>query len=954
VQKLSKTGLGLYNSRIFQAYLDYIRATYPGLSAQEVLDHAGIAAHEVTDTGHWFTQEDADRFHLAVVEKTGDPDISRNSGRFSASSKGMALFKQYVVGLITTETAFLAMAHLYPLFSRGATIQVKNRARGVTEIISTPAPGVEEKPYQCDNRLGTLEALPTLFTHQYATIQHSSCFHKGDDACRYIVSWRTPASFKMKLVRNYTLLCSAIGAAGALFLMPAGSFMPILMLLAGLNAAAWIIHARLKIEELETIIETGHNTAQARIENANRRYNNSLLIQEIGAATAAILNVDTLMHRLADLMHERLDFNRGLILLGDDTGRYLKYSASYGYAEDEIAALQAVDFNVGAPDAKGYPARAFAEQKPLVALQSADLFDPVDEENAQSVRVVGVQSLLCVPLVYKDISLGILALDNIGSENHLNKSDVNLLQGIAAQIAISINNARSFQKLQQSEEKYRQTLESINEGFFETDLDANIRFANKAMSRLLGRTPEQIAHRRLYGFFSSGNQSRLTSLFANLRQSQEPVSFSQFEIIDANGNTIPVDLSVSLIMGPDLTAVGFRGILRDATERLLLENKHKQLENRVRQMQKLEAIGLLAGGIAHNFNNWLSGILGNATLIRMNAGQNAQVIDKAFKIESIVEKAAKMNQQLLSYARGGNYEIKPIALNKVLQEFADTFAQTRKEIQTTLSLDPDLPNVRGDKNQIEQVFWNLYINAIDAMPDGGALTIATRCTTSAALSGKPYEVMSGRYVMVSFSDTGTGIASEHLENIFDPFFTTKKGKGTGLGLASAYGIIKSHHGYIDVTSTPGNGTTFKIFLPSVKESPAPKKAPDACIHKGTGTILVVDDEQMVLETFVELLEPLGYTVVTAASGEEALQRHGNRLDRIDIAIIDMIMPGMNGRELYAHLKMRRPSIKTLLCSGYGMNEKIMEIMEQGCDGFIQKPFSLTQISEAIRKISSIG
>lgn len=803
--KAGKNESGLYNSRVVQNYLDYIGFAYPRLDGRKLLERAGIATHEVADTGHWFSQQEVDRFHAAVVERTGDVDISRKAGRFSASSRGMSLFKQYVAGLMNTGSVLLATARIYPLFSKGASIEVKRHGRGVMEIIARPAAGVDEKPYQCDNRLGTFEALPSLFTNQEIHIEHPSCFHKGDKSCRYMVSWKSPASLKLKLVRNYTLLFSVPAAVLAFFNTPA------LLMLTALNVGVWIAHGRVKCRELEKIVENSRRSAEELIGMADERYNNSVLVQEVGRATAAILNVEALMQQLAVLMHNRLSFNRGLILLADEGVAQLRYSAGYGYSANEIAYLENAALRLTPQVAAGSLVRAFVEQKPVIAETAVELLGPACAPDPTD-PPIGVHSLLCVPIVYKEVSLGILAVDNVDGEDPLNKSDVNLLEGIAAHIAISINNARSFQKLQQSEAKYRQTLESIREGFFEIDLDKKILFANEALSRLLGRSPDDVVHSTFDRFFTLEKRVELEMLFARLQESNEPIRFSQFEIVNREGGKNPVDLSASVITDETGRTVGFRGILRDATERLQLEKKRKLMEKQLQQMQKLEAIGILAGGVAHNFNNWLAGILGNITLIRMRAAQEPKIVEKALKIESIIEKAAVMNRQLLSYARGGNYEVKPLALNSIIQGFLSTFGTIRKGIALSMDLEPDLPDAQADKSQIEQVFWNFYINAIEAMPDGGLLRVQTARVTHADLAGKPYPLSPDDYIMVAFSDTGMGIAPENLENIFNPYFTTKK-EGTGLGLASAYGIVKSHNGYIDVISEPGRGTTFKIFLP---------------------------------------------------------------------------------------------------------------------------------------------
>ena len=261
--------------------------------------------------------------------------------------------------------------------------------------------------------------------------------------------------------------------------------------------------------------------------------------------------------------------------------------------------------------------------------------------------------------------------------------------------------------------------------------------------------------------------------------------------------------------------VGFQGLIRDVTERLEAEREKRKLETQLLTAQKMESIGKLAGGIAHNFNNMLMGIQGNISLINMDIEKNNPVYEKTRTIEKIVESASKLTFQLLGFARGGKYEVKTLDLNTLVESTSDTFEMTMKNIKINRSFSENLSAIEADKNQIEQVLWNLFVNAADAMPGGGNICLETRNSVHNELVDRPYKVMSGKYVFLGFTDSGAGMDKNTRERIFEPFFTTKPvGKGTGLGLASAYGIIKGHGGYIEVDSEEGSGTTFSIYLPA--------------------------------------------------------------------------------------------------------------------------------------------
>jgi two-component system cell cycle sensor histidine kinase/response regulator CckA len=389
----------------------------------------------------------------------------------------------------------------------------------------------------------------------------------------------------------------------------------------------------------------------------------------------------------------------------------------------------------------------------------------------------------------------------------------------------------------------------------------------------------------------------------------------------------------------------------DITALKQAEEEKKKLEEQVQQAQRLEAVGTLAGGIAHDFNNLLMAIQGNTSLLLYDMDSYHPHFDAINSIEKSVRSGAKLTNQLLGYARKGKYRIEPIKLNQLVEETADAISRTRKEIIIQHELSEDLFAIAADHGQIEQVLFNLYINAADSMPNGGKITIKTLNVTHADMRNKLYDPKPGNYVQLTVTDTGIGMDKRTQERIFEPFFTTKEmGRGAGLGLASVYGIVKSHGGYIEIGSEKGHGTTFTIFLPACsKEIPRTIKSSDRIIE-GSGTILLVDDEEIVLETGVKLLERLGYSVLKAGSGIEAVEVYKNNKEAIDLVILDMIMPEMGGGETFGKMKTINPIVKVLLSSGYSIDGKAAEILKRGCKGFIQKPFNLQKLSGKIEEI----
>jgi len=336
--------------------------------------------------------------------------------------------------------------------------------------------------------------------------------------------------------------------------------------------------------------------------------------------------------------------------------------------------------------------------------------------------------------------------------------------------------------------------------------------------------------------------------------------------------------------------------------------------------------------IGHKHRDWLEGII------------------------DAVRSGANLTKQLLGFARGGKYEVKLIDPNKLVEKSTDMFGRARKEIRIHRKYQHGIRMVEVDEGQIEQVLMNLYVNAWQAMPGGGDLYIETRNVVLDKNYTSPLGITPGNFVNISVTDTGIGMDEATMERIFEPFFTTREmGRGTGLGLASAYGIIRNHGGIIDVQSEKGKGTTFDIYLPaSEKKGVKAKRETSAGVVKGTETILLVDDEEMILNVGQAILESAGYEVLRAGSGKEALKIYKERGNGIDLVLLDMIMPDMNGGEVYNQIKAINPDARVLLSSGYSIDGQASGILARGCDGFIQKPFGTTELFSKIRGILDKG
>jgi len=519
------------------------------------------------------------------------------------------------------------------------------------------------------------------------------------------------------------------------------------------------------------------------------------------------------------------------------------------------------------------------------------------------------------------------------------------LQGMVVNLKDISERKKAEEALRESESKFHNlfdlspqaiALTAVETGRF---IDVNGKYCELtkySKDELIGQTTTEIL------LYSKDNRGRFIK---ELQASDEVQGFEMdFKIKDGSIiNTLIFSKTIRISSEPFILTILF-----DMTERKLLETQFQQA-------QKMEAIGTLAGGIAHDFNNLLMGIQGRASLMLMDTATTHPYYEHLQEIEDYVKSAADLTKQLLGFARGGKYEVKPTYLNELIKNQNRMFGRTKKEITIRGKYEKNLWAAEVDQGQIAQMLLNLYVNAWQSMPGGGDLYIETENITLDENYTKPFEVKTGKYVKISVTDTGVGMDKTTQQRIFDPFFTTKEmGRGTGLGLASVYGIIKNHEGFINVYSEKGEGTTFNIYLPASEKETIKEKELAKEVIKGTETVLLVDDENVIIYTVELLLKEMGYKTLIARSGKETIKIYKKNKDKIDMVILDMIMPEMGGGETYNRLKEINPDIKVLLSSGYSINGEATEILERGCNEFIQKPYRSKELSQKIRKILDKG
>ncbi len=513
------------------------------------------------------------------------------------------------------------------------------------------------------------------------------------------------------------------------------------------------------------------------------------------------------------------------------------------------------------------------------------------------------------------------------------------LEGVAIDVTAEKD---ALSKLVDSETKYRLLVENANDAIFVVR-GAKIEFPNpkaREMGRRLGFNLDRVP---FYDYIHPDDKAMVAERHIRRLRGEDLPSVYSFRLINDRGEERWFELNTSAITWEGEPAT--LNFLRDITA-------HKALEAELQHARRMEALGTLAGGIAHDFNNLLMGIQGRISMMLMDSDASHPHYSDLKDIEDIIGSGADLTKQLLGFSRGGRYEVKATDLNSLIKQTFELFGRTKKHIRIQRRFQKGLWAAEVDRGQFEQVLLNLFLNASEAMPDGGTLSVRTWNETLDKEFTEPHRVPAGRFVHISIIDTGVGMDDETLRRIFEPFFTTKgMGRGTGLGLASAYGIIKNHGGIIKVSSKLGAGTTFDIYLPASETAitTQPISFPEPVL-KGKETVLLVDDEPKVLDICERFLKTLGYSVLTARDGFEALETYERNKESIDLAVIDMIMPGMNGRELFDQLRRIEPSLRALVSTGYSLEGEVSDLIGRGCKGYIQKPFSIRVLAKEIRRI----
>ncbi len=674
-------------------------------------------------------------------------------------------------------------------------------------------------------------------------------------------------------------------------------------------------------EEIEPSTETG----------LGARSDQQTLLLEVSAILAGLGNPERALPLALARVRERARLVRVSIYVVNLEDRVLRCVAESGPGGSDV--WRALPLDV-----PGVAARAARLGETLYVKEQSD----APSKSSLAVPLSGVEGVFGVLLCESDRGEGIRAVTQA------------LIGQITTQIALFLERSELSKKLRSSGEHFRSIIEQTHLGVALCDLEWRCLTVNSAFARLLGYTPEELRDKILLDFVNADDREETRESFRALTEGGKERLTVEKRLVDKSGNTVWGLAFVSMIRDAEGGPACTLAMVEDVSEKKRGEEDRARLEEQLLQAQKMESIGTLAGGLAHDFNNFLGVILGVASLARVRLQPNDPLLEAVEMIEHAAESAADLTRQLLGLARPEEYRPGPLSVPEVLKQVAILTTHTfDRRIRVETRAASELPAVEADAAQLEHAILNLCINARDAMPNGGTLTLeASRTSLGEADPRRPAPSPPGEYVVISVRDTGLGMEQSDMKHLFEPFSTSKSpGKGSGLVLAMVYRVVARHKGFVRAESEVLHGSHFSLYLPAVPLPAQPRAAPLAAkLERGSGTVLVVDDEPLVLAFVERALKKLGYEALTSDTGSQALEIFAFRAREIDGVILDMVMPEMSGLETLEKLREIDPQVKVLFSSGYSMGKVGREAVQMGAADFLAKPYTVEKLSSALRKI----
>ncbi len=712
--------------------------------------------------------------------------------------------------------------------------------------------------------------------------------------------------------------------------------------------------------ELRSTIEIAlyKHRSDEEIRRLNRLYD---VLSQVNQTVVRVQSRDELLPAVCRLVVERGEIDLAWIGWLDASEMRLRPLASFGSGSQDLHILRESGLNVlEAPPGHGNPSRAIREGRAIICNECTG--STCLDRSLRSPAEHGFHACGSFPLRFQGEVCGVLVLHATAS-GFFREREIELLQEVAMDISFALDRIEGdLQRKRQEEELrlFKAIIEASNEAIAISNATGRIIYTNSAHERLFGRSlveARAVEPETLYapGSVDSYKREILPALTRGTTWEGE------VEAVDGRGRQFPLWQRIDSVRDGDGRLLYSFGLMHDITDKKEAEARRLAMERHMLQTQKLESLGVLAGGIAHDFNNILMGILGYASLALDDISPMSPVRNRIQEIIKASRRAAELCRQMLAYSGRGKFVVERIDLCELIEEMVHLLrTSVSKKAILNLKLEKGLPPLEGDATQIRQILMNLIMNASEAIGDrSGVITVSTGAMTCGDdyLSKTYFEwdLKPGLYVYLEVSDTGCGMDKETVERIFEPFFTTKF-IGRGLGLSAAMGIVRGHHGALKVYTELGKGTSFKILFPAVKDDPLAASCREAASEaewRGQGSVLLVDDEETVRALGQTMLERIGYTVFTAGDGREALDVIEQSKERIDLVILDLTMPRMDGEEAFRELRRIAPNIPVVLSSGYTEHEISARFAGKGLAGFIQKPYTMQELRRRLLGIPGL-
>ena len=761
----------------------------------------------------------------------------------------------------------------------------------------------------CRMNRGVYTAVPVVWSEPPYQLDEHKCFFLGDDYCEYHINWKTPPSFRSLLLRL---------------------------------VAPWRL-AKATTEELEKdkeLLREKYGEVHRLNIQLKSQLDRLVSLQEASTAILSTLDIDELMTLILSQLVDVSVLDRAAIFMVDEEQKILYLAHAVGASGRQLQ--EAGSYTVPLEKTSNIMARVAQTGKTeLVADVNSS---GINKENAL-IKQFQPEAFIALPLKIRGKVIGVLVGDQQKSSGQDISTEKDFLVSFSNQIAIAIHNANLYRKLEESERQYRELVENAHEGIWVVDENGVITFANQRLSNILGH--EEMLDRNIDQLVASDKKRDLLQLL--VQNMRGLVAQEEIQLLRKDGELVSTIISSVPIMEGDRYKGSF-AMLTDITDK-------KRMETKLLHQQKMESIGTMAGGIAHDFNNILTGVLGYASLLKHRLQEEPETQRFVEIIETSSLRAADLVRQLLAFSRGTQPEdLQVVYPNRVIRETARLLeSSVGKDVVLELDLHPHIPPIAANATQVQQAILNLCLNARDAMPNGGKISISTAEVDLDGEIASAYQdlaVKSGKYVRIRVADDGSGIPKENLDKIFDPFFTTKEvGKGSGLGLAMVYGIVQNARGYVNVQSAENKGTVFDLLFQIAsgkeRELSLGQLKPEL---EGDESILLVDDEPMVRELGTEILKSYGYQIITAADGVEALEIYESRRAEIDLVILDLLMPKMSGKETFERLRQMDSTVEILICSGYSAREDNSDPLICNNIPVVHKPFQPEGLVHVVRQV----